>query len=69
MTLLPVRSGNIYIYTFCNAQYRPGPYPIIEGSNGGYGFIVTYTLSISTVKSARNVYAVYQHGPGIYSIC
>lgn len=69
-TLTPVSIGKgQYNYVLCGYQNRPGPYPTIPDSNGGYGFIVTYTLSITTTKAAQNVYAVYQHGPGIYSIC
>lgn len=69
-TVSPVGSGNSYSYTFCNTQTRPGPYPTIAGSNGGYGFIVTYTLSLTAgSKTVRNVSAVYQHGRGIYNIC
>jgi hypothetical protein len=65
-------SGHSFTYVLCIAQIRPGPYPTIPDSNGGYGFIVTYTLTIATTKAAHGVYAILQtegNGGGIYSIC
>lgn len=66
-------SGHDFNYVLCLAQLRPGPYPTIDGSNGGYGIRVTYTLTITTTgHAARGVNAVLQsvgNGGGIYSIC
>ena len=61
-----VRDGNGYTYTACTRNDPPGPYAPVEGSNGGYGNPITYTLTIE--GRARDVRALIDVGNGLWSV-
>jgi len=65
-------SDKTYNYMLCTKDTTPGPYPVIEGSNGGTGIVVPWTMTITnqTAKTIRSITALLQTGPqgsSIYS--
>jgi hypothetical protein len=59
-----VAVGRTYRYGVCFLDRRPGPYPPIEGSNGGTGIPVTYTVTITNEggRAVRDVFAELRAG-------
>lgn len=65
----PVRkSNNLYSYQLCIADplwtgdTNPADYPAIPGTNGGVGFVTTYTLTMTAAKVSQ-VYAEFEIAP------
>jgi hypothetical protein len=58
------RSGKDYVYLACSYDSIPGPFPEIEGSNGGHGTPIQYAVTISnpTSKSITVDNAAYSYG-------
>lgn len=57
-----VFSGGSYL--ICHVENMPGPYPVVDGSNGGTGLRETYTLTVEnpTSRKSRGVWAMLQTG-------
>lgn len=64
--------GRLRRWQYCAVDQSPGPYPSIEGSNGGVGLVVPVALSITntTTKAIRDVGAgvhLWEVTPGPYA--
>lgn len=58
----PTSAGNGYAWSLCMAGPSYAVYPIIPGSNGGFGVQTDYTLSVTntTAQMARGVAAQFE---------
>lgn len=61
-TLTPVKVGRSYEWKTCKVDHTPGPYATIDGSNGGTGTFVRYTVTVTnTSRQTRNPYVRLYH--------
>jgi hypothetical protein len=69
-TVPAVKAGSAYKYALCVSDDTPGPYIVIDGSNGGTGRLVNYTLSITnaTKRDVKSIMAEYQIGHGSFAV-
>ena len=59
-----------WTYRICTADATPGPYPVIDGSNGGTGVVVNWTLTVTNLSGQpqRKTTSVLQTGGfGLYT--
>lgn len=61
-TLTPTKVGKSYEWKMCKVDHTPGPYAAVEGSNGGTGTFVKYTVTVTnTSRQTRSPYVRLYH--------
>ena len=65
-TATPVydKASRAWVYRVCELDLTPGPYPTIDGSNGGTGTVVNWTITVTnnTGQAVKRVTAILQLG-------
>ena len=58
------KASRAWTYRICTVDRTPGPYPVIDGSNGGTGIVVNWTLTITNASGQpqRKVTSMLQLG-------
>jgi len=59
-TAVPIANKNGWDYLICIREQEPGPFPLIDGSNGGTGIRIDYTLTVTASRKTNGIAAYLQ---------